>query len=183
MKAIVISRDNDISELISLELSAHFECDTKESMENCSEYDLVVCDVDTAEPPAYMNGRLVTFSRVQGNAQLLRPFLLSDLLSLCLDKKEKSISLDFGRGAAIIDGATVTLTHRELLLLDALISARGEVVSCERLLALAFDGSDDRNLLGVYIHYLRSKLERERRFIYSQRGKGYYLDLEGYTVC
>ena len=183
MRAVILTADLDIASLIALELSAHFECDRMHECENARGYELIVCDLDTAAPPVYMDGRLVTFSRAEGKGMLPRPFLISDMISLCLCRGERSITLDCEREIVVIDGVTHTLTHREFLLFEALLSANGETVPCERLLSLAFDGSTDKNLLGVYIHYLRNKLERERRFIYSQRKEGYYLDLEGYTVC
>lgn len=89
-----------------------------------------------------------------------------------------------GDGLARVGDRTLNLSVREFHLLVALVRQQGHVVSREALYAAVWDRPlrpGDRSI-DVYIHKLRSKLERadpSRRFIHTHVGFGYRLESEG----
>ena len=133
---------------------------------------------------------MICFSRVEerlptsGKARgLLRPFRTSRLIALCEamlmvppeERKERILGIDRLRRAAIVDGVEISLTDCEFRLFAALLEARGEALSNETLISAVW-GDEPRgaSLLPVYIHYLRKKLEGNRRkLIFAHRGGGY----------
>ncbi|MCB1405361.1 MAG: response regulator transcription factor [Rhodobacteraceae bacterium] len=85
--------------------------------------------------------------------------------------------LEVDRGAARVwrGGAEVSLTAREWAVLDALIGARGRVLTKGALeeALFAFDAPVDGNAVEVYVSRLRKKLGAEA--IETRRGLGYVL--------
>jgi DNA-binding response OmpR family regulator len=77
----------------------------------------------------------------------------------------------------------VSLTARELALLEFLLRRRGEVVSKREILEHVWDADfeGDRNIVEVYVRHLRNKLDRPfgRRAIETLRGSGYRLASDG----
>jgi DNA-binding response OmpR family regulator len=77
-------------------------------------------------------------------------------------------------------GRAVTLTARELALLELLMSAPGRMFSRERILASVWGTHEDplTNIVDVYIRRLRSKVDEgfEPALIHTQRGLGYRLE-------
>lgn len=77
-------------------------------------------------------------------------------------------------------GKAITLTARELALLELLMSAPGRLFSRERILANVWGTNEDplTNVVDVYIRRLRSKIDEghERALIHTQRGLGYRLE-------
>jgi len=77
-------------------------------------------------------------------------------------------------------GKPVTLTARELALLELLMSAPGRLFSRERILANVWGTNEDplTNVVDVYIRRLRSKIDEgfDRPLIHTQRGLGYRLE-------
>lgn len=77
-------------------------------------------------------------------------------------------------------GQALTLTARELALLELLMSAPGRLFSRERILATVWGLSEDplTNVVDVYIRRLRSKVDEghPRPLIHTQRGLGYRLE-------
>ena len=77
----------------------------------------------------------------------------------------------------------VTLTAREVALLEYLLRHRGEVVSKRDILDHVWDYEfeGDPNIVEVYIRHLRNKLDRPfgRRAIQTMRGAGYRLAADG----
>ena len=77
----------------------------------------------------------------------------------------------------------VTLTAREVALLEYLLRHRGEVVSKRDILdhVWDYDFEGDPNIVEVYIRHLRNKLDRPfgRRAIETMRGAGYRLAADG----
>jgi len=77
----------------------------------------------------------------------------------------------------------LSLTSRELSLLEFLLRRRGEVLSKREILAhvwdFEFDG--DPNIVEVYVRHLRDKVDRPfgRAAIETLRGAGYRLDADG----
>ncbi len=88
-----------------------------------------------------------------------------------------SISVDFLTGNVRRDGATLSLSSKELQLLRYLIGQRGAVISREELLSAVWGycGAITRTV-DVHIAALRNKLEEtphEPRYIRTVRGQGY----------
>jgi DNA-binding response OmpR family regulator len=77
-------------------------------------------------------------------------------------------------------GQPITLTARELALLELLMSAPGRMFSRERILASVWGTHEDplTNIVDVYIRRLRSKIDEgyEPALIHTQRGLGYRLE-------
>lgn len=80
-------------------------------------------------------------------------------------------------------GRPLTLTARELALLELLMSAPGRLFSRERILANVWGTNEDplTNVVDVYIRRLRSKIDEgfDRPLIHTQRGMGYRLEDAG----
>jgi DNA-binding response OmpR family regulator len=76
----------------------------------------------------------------------------------------------------------VSLTAREMALLEFLLRRRGEVVSKIDILDHVWDGrfDGDPNIVEVYVRHLRNKLDRPfgRRSIATIRGAGYRLEAD-----
>jgi DNA-binding response OmpR family regulator len=77
-------------------------------------------------------------------------------------------------------GRAITLTARELALLELLMSTPGRLFSRERILASVWGTHEDplTNIVDVYIRRLRSKVDEgfEPALIHTQRGLGYRLE-------
>ncbi|EHR70862.1 response regulator with CheY-like receiver domain and winged-helix DNA-binding domain [Burkholderiales bacterium JOSHI_001] len=77
-------------------------------------------------------------------------------------------------------GRPLSLTARELALLELLMSSPGRLFSRERILANVWGTSEDplTNVVDVYIRRLRSKVDDgfPRPLIHTQRGLGYRLE-------
>ena len=83
------------------------------------------------------------------------------------------VTLDPAAHRVHADGAEVSLSPREFLLLEHLMRAHPAVVGKEELLDRVWDDADDPNVVEVYVGYLRRKLGRSR--IETVRGVGYRL--------
>ena len=79
-------------------------------------------------------------------------------------------------------GKAITLTARELALLELLMSAPGRLFSRERILANVWGSSEDplTNIVDVYIRRLRTKIDdgQQQPLIHTMRGMGYRLEDE-----
>ena len=77
-------------------------------------------------------------------------------------------------------GAPITLTARELALLEMLMSMPGRLLSRERILSTVWGINEDplTNVVDVYIRRLRSKVDdgHARALIHTVRGLGYRLE-------
>ena len=83
------------------------------------------------------------------------------------------VTLDPAAHRVTIDGAEVSVSRREFLVLEHLLRAHPAVVSKESILDAVWGSPDetDANIVEVYIGYLRRKLGRAR--IETVRGVGY----------
>lgn len=83
------------------------------------------------------------------------------------------ISLDPAAHRVTLDGAEVSVSRREFLVLEHLLRAHPAVVSKESILDAVWGSPDetDANIVEVYVGYLRRKLGRAR--IGTVRGVGY----------
>lgn len=145
-----------------------------------------------AMPVLMLTARDAVASRVEGlqggaDDYLVKPFDLDELtarLQALLRRSAGQVdrSLRHGRLAldpvarsVTLDGAPVVLVRRELMLLEALMRARGRILSADQLKDRLY-GIDDEvesNALNVHIYQLRRKLGRH--VIETVRGVGYRL--------
>ena len=113
-----------------------------------------------------------------GDAVLPLPLSLAALWQAVEGAKgERILTLGADGRSAIFGGEIIRLTEVEYRLLAALMSARGEFVSRERLLREVWEDGASGGALNVYVHYLREKLERGgERLIVSSRTEGYRIN-------
>ncbi len=80
-------------------------------------------------------------------------------------------------------GRPVSMTAKELALLELLMSSPGKLFSRERILSNVWGMNEDplTNVVDVYIGRLRGKIDdgHAMRLIQTQRGLGYRLDVDG----
>ncbi len=90
------------------------------------------------------------------------------------------LELDRATMRAARAGRSLSLTARELALLELLMSAPGKLFSRERILANIWGANEDplTNVVDVYIGRLRAKIDEGHpvRLIQTQRGLGYRLE-------
>ncbi|MGQ7245696.1 response regulator [Salinicola sp. V024] len=145
-----------------------------------------------ATPVLMLTAKDAVSSRVEGlqggaDDYLVKPFDLDELtarLQALLRRaagqvdhslRHGSLALDPVARSVTLDGAPVALVRRELMLLEALIRARGGILSTDQLKDRLY-GIDDEiesNALNVHIYQLRRKLGRH--VIETVRGVGYRL--------
>ncbi|MEA3308399.1 MAG: response regulator transcription factor [Chloroflexota bacterium] len=87
-----------------------------------------------------------------------------------------------------VNEETVSLTPTEFSLLSALVQDAGRTVSHDTLLRRVWgkEQANRRDYLKLYVWYLRQKIEpepREPRYIISERGQGYRLDVENIKLA
>jgi two-component system response regulator MprA len=151
-------------------------------------------------PILMLTARETVADRVRGleagaDDYLVKPFALEELLarlralqrrSAPSDEEDETLRyeglvLDRLRYEARIDGRELELTQTEFSLLHLLIRHQGLVLSRATIneQVWGYDFGPDSNSLGVYIGYLRRKLEEggEPRLIQTVRGVGYVLRL------
>lgn len=94
----------------------------------------------------------------------------------------KVADLEFDRRTMKVSraGRAISLTARELALLELLMSTPGRLFSRERILANVWGANEDplTNVVDVYIGRLRAKIDdgQTRSLIHTQRGLGYRLE-------
>ena len=116
---------------------------------------------------------------------LSRPFSLSRLRRLLSGGEvADTLSLLPEHTAVRLGARVVELTPTEYACLSCLFAAEGKPVSRKELYAAVWgDGPLKNELINLYLHYLRKKLEVDgRRFIYAVRGRGYLLKREEDTL-
>ncbi len=141
---------------------------------------------DFAVRPAH--GRVILYGRTvkerpfysEDNGRVLlwhRPFSLAHLTAVLQNLPiARGLILLPDKTGAELDGRFIPLTPKEYALLACLYTRRGTPVPRAVILREVWgdDGGDD--LLQVYLHYLRKKLEGDgRRLLFSVRGEGYVL--------
>jgi len=88
--------------------------------------------------------------------------------------------VDLAGRVVLRDGAEVELSPREFSLLETLVRHRGQVLSRDQLLerVWGYDADPAGNVVDLYIHYLRRKLDTagsKESLIRTVRGAGYTL--------
>ncbi|MEC8918520.1 MAG: response regulator [Pseudomonadota bacterium] len=145
-----------------------------------------------AKPVLMLTAKDAVVSRVEGlqggaDDYLVKPFDLDELTARLqallrraagqVDRslRHGSLALDPVARSVTLDGVPVALVRRELMLLEALIRARGGILSTDQLKDRLY-GIDDEiesNALNVHIYQLRRKLGHH--VIETVRGVGYRL--------
>lgn len=146
-------------------------------------------------PILFVTARDGLAQRVEGlnlgaDDYLVKPFAFEELLARLRARlrrksehlqpeawRQGSIELDLTHRQLRVDQRTVALTTREYLLLEALMRARGRVVSRGHLWECAWESGAEpvSNVVDVYIGYLRNKLGSARHQLETVRGQGYRL--------
>lgn len=92
---------------------------------------------------------------------------------------DEHLSVNYAESIAILDGEKVTLTPTEAKLLYIMMRSAGQIISSGFIMRRLWpqdlsNATEDR--LRVYIHRLRTKVERDPsnpQYVLAQRGKGY----------
>ena len=139
-------------------------------------YDICIYDSGLT-PPAERAARLISVGRDE-SAELKIPFAYSELLSLCLEgnRERSGPSLVPGDKCVYFEGVKIPLTDVEHKLLSVLVRAGGEYVGREELIGEVWGDGTGGSVLNVYVHYLREKLEKDKKVILSSRKGGYCID-------
>jgi len=123
---------------------------------------------------------------------LVKPFALAELLARvrALGRRAKmgvaadsptltiaDLELDLRSREARRGPRRIELTAREFALLETLMRHPGQVMSRSQLLdsVWSFDAMTESNVVDIYIHYLRNKIDKgfDRKLIRTVRGMGY----------
>ena len=123
---------------------------------------------------------------------LVKPFALAELLARvrALGRRAKmgvaadsptltiaDLELDLHSRDARRGPRRIELTAREFALLETLMRHPGQVMSRSQLLdsVWSYDSTTESNVVDIYIHYLRNKIDRgfDRKLIRTARGMGY----------
>jgi DNA-binding response OmpR family regulator len=92
---------------------------------------------------------------------------------------DENLMVNFATLTAFVQGKKISLTPTETKLLYILMRQKGKIVSTEFLLRRLWPADDDfpdEDRLRVYVHRLRSKIERKKsgmHYVFSKRRKGY----------
>jgi two-component system copper resistance phosphate regulon response regulator CusR len=125
---------------------------------------------------------------------LAKPFDFAELLARVrslLRRKDKDIkpscveiaglSVDLVKRIVSRDGKKIDLTNKEFLLLEFLLSYKGEVVTRSLIASNVWDINfdSDRNVIDTMIKRLRNKVDNgfDKKLIHTVRGIGYILEL------
>lgn len=124
---------------------------------------------------------------------LVKPFALAELLARirALTRRAQmpagdplwlrvgDLELDLRAREAIRAGRRIELTTKEFALLEVLMRNAGQVLTRSQLLdrVWSYDMLTESNVVDIYIHYLRNKVDRgfDHRLIRTVRGVGYAL--------
>ena len=120
---------------------------------------------------------------------LIKPFAVAELLArvralarrgtptAAESLKVADITLDPGRHTVQRDGRHVDLTRTEFSLLEYLMRHPGQVLTRQQILdhVWGYDYETMTNVVDIYIHYLRNKIEKgsSRKLVRTVRGIGY----------
>jgi len=89
------------------------------------------------------------------------------------------LSLDIASHTAKVDGTALDLTKKEFDLLQYMLENKGIVLTRDALLqrVWGYEYEGETNVVGVYIRFLRSKIEEafDVKYIHTIRGVGYVL--------
>lgn len=196
----VVSRRFDGAEAVTAAVSAHYDIIVLDVM-------LPILDgfevarrlrlAGVACPILMLTARDTVADRVAGldagaDDYLVKPFALAELLARmrALLRRTRSgndltrlvvgdMELDLLGRQVIRQGRRIDLTAKEFTLLEELMRHPGEVMSRSRLLdhVWSYDILTESNMVDLYIHYLRNKIDRDfmPKRLRTVRGRGYVL--------
>ena len=185
--ACIVSRDLPFAQFVRLtllhRLSSVTVTETAEHLPPAARY---VFDLDTCPPARYPAGEILCTSRhAERPADFphlwvdrpFRPARLLALFGLVDAPRPTDLSRVEERHSVRLGTAEIPLSKTEYALFSALDAAKGAYVPSEELLRQVWGESEtDLSLVGVYIHYLRRKLEGDGvKRIFCARGRGYRL--------
>lgn len=153
----------------------------------------------TETPVLMLTARGTVRDRVAGlNAgaddYLVKPFAMEELLArvnaslrrrgrgldAALELRVGDLTLDLARRVAHREGRTVALTAKEYALLEYLMRNPGQVLTKTQITnhVWSYDLEALSNVVEIYIHYLRDKIDRgfSRPLIKTVRGIGYMIE-------
>jgi DNA-binding response OmpR family regulator len=150
-----------------------------------------------ATPILMLTARDTVENRVTGldagaDDYLVKPFasleLLARLRSLGRRRTEEmtdarlvagDLTMDLMRHDVTRDGRSIELTAREFSLLEYLLRHQGQTLTRTQILAAVwrYDTEVVSNVVDIYIHYLRDKIDRgfNKKLLHTTRGIGYKL--------
>ncbi len=199
-KVNVVSRDESFARLLELECNyMEIACTVSATpMEGASLY-VIDCDHVSQSITRPHGGYILISETPSGIPSALsrhaisvleRPFLMSEFRNMILEffvssetksrqnksQKPAKLSFDAKKQSICVDGHTVFLTPAEYIILYELQSRAGKPLGKSEA-ALLLGGEKSSNLYEVHICSLRKKLasKTNRKYIYTLRGKGYYL--------
>lgn len=147
-------------------------------------------------PILMLTARSAVEDRVQGldagaDDYLTKPFALAELRARirALTRRSRPIAeerlaagdlvLDVGKHSAVRSGKDIPLTAKEFQLLEYLLRHPNQVLSRSQIVESVwqYDQEFTSNVVDIYIHYLRKKIDAgfSRRLIHTVRGVGYML--------
>lgn len=149
-------------------------------------------------PVLMMTARVAVEDRVRGldagaDDYMVKPFAVAELLARVRALGRRSargggqrdelragdLMLDVGRHSAIRGDKAIELTVKEFQLLELLLRHQGQVLSRNQILdhVWQYDRDFASNVVDIYIHYLRNKIDRGfvSPLIHTVRGVGYTL--------
>ncbi|MGI8551254.1 MAG: response regulator transcription factor [Dehalococcoidia bacterium] len=142
-------------------------------------------------------GDRVAGLNVGADDYLTKPFAMEELLArvnallrrrgrgldAALQLRVGSLTLDLPRHVAIRYGQTIELTAKEYALLEYLMRNPGQVLTRTQITnhVWRYDLEALSNVVEIYIHYLRDKIDRgfSRPLIKTVRGIGYKIESDG----
>lgn len=183
MKRIgVLCTDPFLFQKINLALPRPWECIHISDGDEAYGFDVCFVDTDFFKAPSGINA--VRMSRAS-DCELRIPFAITELMSFVTEQKDtaRKLILDEERRTVRFGKELIHLTELEFTLLSLLASERGRFFSKEEILSHIWDSDADKGIINVYIHYLRTKIEKNgEKVIISSRNNGYKIDerfLEG----
>lgn len=144
-------------------------------------------------PVIILTARGATEDRVKGlnlgaDDYLAKPFELAELEArikallrragnLVPTVRIGQLEFDLGSRLATVLGRPLSLTPRELAVLEALISRQGRPLAREQLFEKVFSFDEDARVeaIEIYVHRLRKKLEGSGAVVTTLRGLGYLI--------
>lgn len=172
----ILTSDNVLYNKLRLLLRNECRIERLSEVDETQMYDMVFTDIDSFPS---ISEKTVTFSRTS-ECDIKIPFLHADVLKVINssgDTAEEQIILGANGRSVSLYGETIKLTDLEYKLLKTLLNSSAEFVSREALLSTVWGAGFDPGVVNVYVHYLRSKLEKSgRKIILSSRKEGYGID-------
>ena len=174
-KRVAVLTDNDyLWQKIRLALREDYSAYRVTASEDVRPADIVI--LDTASEPQGLTAEGKSVIRIGRGGDIPQPFTYTQLLAALggIDRTAPVITL--GDRCVYLRGEKIPLTEVEQALLKALYDAGGEYLSREELIERVWGEGVDGGVLNVYVHYLRTKLEKGEKIILSSRKCGYKID-------